>query len=53
MIERVYWIGAGASASAPYELPTLKQLTWNLGNSLNGDDRLYFLKLYMSVLVSG
>ena len=42
MIERVYWIGAGASV--PYGLPTLKQLTWQLGSSLDGEDREIFFK---------
>jgi hypothetical protein len=39
-IERVYWIGAGASV--PYGLPTLKRLTWEIGESLNGEDKRIF-----------
>ncbi len=39
--ERVYIVGAGASV--PYGLPTLKTLTWDLCESLNGPDRSTFV----------
>src|SRR5437899_4217106 len=42
MIERVYWIGAGASV--PYGLPTLKTLTWELSQSLSAVDRETLLR---------
>src|SRR5437899_3399870 len=42
MIERVYWIGAGASV--PYGLPTLKTLTWELSQSLSAADRETLLR---------
>lgn len=41
MIDRVYVIGAGASV--PYGLPTLKTLSWELGQSLSPPDRTIFL----------
>src|SRR5262249_22235260 len=36
-VERVYIIGA--SASVPYDLPTLKTLTWDLSRTLSNGDR--------------
>jgi hypothetical protein len=41
-VDRVYIVGAGASV--PYGLPTLKTLTWDLCETLNGPERRTFIK---------
>jgi hypothetical protein len=41
-IERLYVIGAGASAAAPYRLPTLKTLTWQLARTFGRSNRRLF-----------
>jgi hypothetical protein len=41
-IERLYVIGAGASAAAPYRLPTLKALTWELARTFSKSNRRLF-----------
>jgi hypothetical protein len=41
-VDRVYIVGAGASV--PYGLPTLKTLTWDLCESLNGPERQTFIR---------